>query len=115
MGRVTSRALLCVAAVAAVAVAAVSAQVVPDSIFSNSINVGQQPARSVQQLQPGAAAGTPAAATQLDEPSAAAAEEPEEDEAAEAKTRYWIYTHAVLMSLAWVGLLPRECVWFGGG
>ncbi len=28
-----------------------------------------------------------------------------EEDAAE---RHWIFTHAVLMSLAWVGLLPRE-------
>lgn len=45
----------------------------------------------------------------------------EEDEAEEAATRYWIYVHAILMSVAWVGLLPREsetcghvCVCVGG-
>jgi hypothetical protein len=32
-----------------------------------------------------------------------------EREAREGAKKYWIYTHAVLMSVAWVGLLPREC------
>jgi hypothetical protein len=32
----------------------------------------------------------------------------EQEEAEEGNTRYWVYVHAILMSLAWVGLLPRE-------
>jgi hypothetical protein len=27
----------------------------------------------------------------------------------DAKMKRWMYIHAVLMCLAWVGLLPREC------
>lgn len=29
----------------------------------------------------------------------------------EAAQQYWMYTHAVLMSLAFVGLMPREGPW----
>lgn len=36
------------------------------------------------------------------------------EEAHNRKT-YWIFTHAVLMSVAWVGLLPCELLFWGWG
>jgi len=74
-------------------VASVSAQIVPDDFLRGLAQVTPPPGSQLQ-LGPEEAAPT--------EQDAAA------KEAQRNNTRYWIFTHAVLMSVAWVGLLPRE-------
>jgi hypothetical protein len=104
---VASRSILvCLAfgAVAALATAAASAQVVPDALPINSL---QLVARTASQISP----ATPIrrALQQTADSAPAEGADGEEDDAPDAKTKRWMYIHAVLMSLAWVGLLPREC------
>lgn len=94
-------AMLVSIATAFLLVASVSAQVVPDDFLRGLTQA--TPAAPGPQQPAGLQLG-PEAAAPTDQ---AAATQPE-DEAQENKTRYWIFVHAVLMSVAWVGLLPRE-------